>query len=46
VEWGDSSLYFNLSQEAIKKSPEFDHTRKITKDYTDKLHNHYKGCDR
>lgn len=43
VEWGDSSLYFNLSMEAIEKSPVFDHTKAVTKDYVGKLHGHYTG---
>ncbi|MFA6294361.1 MAG: PRC-barrel domain-containing protein [Victivallales bacterium] len=46
VEWGDSSLHFNIPMEVMEKSPEFDHTQKITRDYTDKLHGHYKGSGR
>lgn len=46
VEWGDSNLYFSLSMDAIRNSPEFDHTKSVTKDYVNKLHEHYTGCDR
>lgn len=46
VSWLDSSVYVDLTREAIKSGPEFDETRPLTPDYTDRLDAHYRGVRR
>lgn len=41
VSWDGSKVFLNLTQEAIKKSPEFHEDRLLTRDYEVGLHLHY-----
>ncbi len=41
VSWADSTVYINLSREAIKTGPEYAECEPITRDYEDHLHLHY-----
>lgn len=41
IDWDESKVYVNLSQESIKNSPEFDPSQPIGKDYERELFNHY-----
>jgi len=41
IDWGESKVYVNLSQESIKNSPEFDPSQPIGEDYEKELYNHY-----
>ncbi|MHB1687988.1 MAG: hypothetical protein ACYCVH_11510 [Ignavibacteriaceae bacterium] len=41
IDWDESKVYVNLSQESIKNSPEFDPSQPVDKDYERKLFNHY-----
>lgn len=43
IDWDESRVYVNLSQESIKNSPEFDPSQPIGKDYEKALFNHYGG---
>lgn len=42
IHWSTSTVSVDLSREAIKSSPEFDPTRPVTADYTDRLAAHYR----
>ncbi|WP_373551943.1 PRC-barrel domain-containing protein [Haliscomenobacter sp.] len=41
VIWSKSKVYINLSQEAIKQSPEYSEEALLTRDYETALHRHY-----
>ncbi len=41
VEWADSSLYFDLTRESVKNSPEFDPSKADNRDYEAYLYDHY-----
>ncbi|MDP4266108.1 MAG: PRC-barrel domain-containing protein [Bacteroidota bacterium] len=41
VKWTENKLIANLTQDSIRKSPVYEHTRPLTKDYIAKLHQHY-----
>ena len=41
IEWSESKVYVDVSQETIKTSPEFDNTKPISKDYEKDLFNYY-----
>ena len=41
VNWGESKVYVNLSQEAIKNSPEFDPSEPINRVYEEQLYDYY-----
>jgi hypothetical protein len=41
VDWEASSVYVDLSQESIKNSPEYDHSKEVTRDYENNLYDHY-----
>jgi len=41
VEWEDSSVYVDLSQDSIKNSPDYDHLKEVTRDYEGSLYDHY-----
>jgi hypothetical protein len=42
IDWDESKVYVDASQESIKNSPEFDPTKPISKDYETKLLSFYK----
>lgn len=42
IHWANSTMAVDLSREAIKSSPEFDPSRPVTADYTDRLEAHYR----
>lgn len=46
VSWLESSVYVDLTRDAIKSGPEFDESRPLTSDYTDRLDAHYRGLRR
>jgi uncharacterized protein YrrD len=46
VSWLDSSVSINLTRETLKGAPEFDASRPITADYTDRLEAHYRDMQR
>lgn len=41
ISWEESKVFINLSQESIKQSPEYSDDLLLTRDYEDKLFNHY-----
>jgi uncharacterized protein YrrD len=41
VEWADSSVYFDLTRESVKNSPEFDSLKGVNRDYEAYLYDHY-----
>ena len=41
VIWNESKVYFNLSREAIKQSPEYSEEALLTRDYEAKIYRHY-----
>jgi uncharacterized protein YrrD len=41
VEWIDSSVYFDLTQESVRNSPEFDPAKGVNRDYEACLYDHY-----
>jgi hypothetical protein len=41
VSWTDSTVYVGLSREAIQTGPEFDKSVQITREYEDRLYDHY-----
>ncbi|OGQ78626.1 MAG: photosystem reaction center subunit H [Deltaproteobacteria bacterium RIFOXYA12_FULL_58_15] len=41
VKWNESKVFFNLSLDAIKKSPEYTEATPPTRDYESALHQHY-----
>jgi uncharacterized protein YrrD len=41
VAWDDSSVYLDITREAVKSSPKFDPSKPIPRDYEDDLHSHY-----
>ena len=41
IDWSESKVYVDVSQESIKTSPEFDTTQPISKDYETELFNYY-----
>ena len=41
VEWSDAKVHVGLTQEQIKKSPEYDPLNPIARDYEGRLHAHY-----
>ena len=40
MSWDDSTVYVNLSREAIKSGPEY-HSEGLNREYEEKLHDHY-----
>jgi hypothetical protein len=42
IDWEESKVYVDLSQEIIKNSPVFDSSKEIIKDYENELFNYYK----
>lgn len=42
IDWEESKVYVDLSQEIIKNSPVFDSSKEIVKDYENELFNYYK----
>jgi len=42
VIWEDSAVEVDLTREEIKKSPEYDGTKRVDRDYEDALHDHYR----
>jgi uncharacterized protein YrrD len=43
IDWHESKVFIDLSQESIKNSPELDSIQPISKDYETKLFNYYEG---
>lgn len=43
ISWLNSSVFVDLTRDAIKRSPEFDESRGVTADYTDRLEAHYRA---
>jgi sporulation protein YlmC with PRC-barrel domain len=41
VEWADSSVYFDLTKESVRNSPEFDPSKPVDRDYEAYLYDHY-----
>lgn len=41
ISWEESSVFVNLSQESIIKSPEYSEENLLTRDYETQLHRHY-----
>lgn len=41
IDWADSTVHTGLTQEAIKSSPEYDHSIPISRDYEARLHEFY-----
>jgi hypothetical protein len=41
VSWADSKIYAGLSREAIKNAPEYLLSRPLTREYENRLHDHY-----
>lgn len=41
ISWEESSVFVNLSQESIMKSPEYSEENLLTRDYETQLHRHY-----
>jgi sporulation protein YlmC with PRC-barrel domain len=41
VEWADSSVHFDLTRESVKKSPEFNPSKPVNRDYEAYLYDHY-----
>jgi hypothetical protein len=41
ISWRESKVYVNLSREAIKRSPEYDPAKPLTRDYEARLYKHY-----
>jgi len=41
VEWADSSVYFDLTRESVRNSPEFDFSKAVNRDYEAYLYDHY-----
>jgi len=41
VSWSESKVFVNLTLEAIRQSPEYTEEALLTRDYEDKLHQHY-----
>ena len=41
ISWEESSVFLNLTRDAIKLAPELTDDALITRDYEEKLHNHY-----
>lgn len=41
VSWADSEVYVDLSREAVRSSPEFDHDAPVNRDYEDRLYDYY-----
>lgn len=41
VSWSESSIFINLSRDAIKRSPEYTDDSLVTRDYEMGLHHHY-----
>lgn len=41
ISWEESSVFANLSQESIMKSPEYSEENLLTRDYETQLHRHY-----
>jgi len=41
MSWADSKVYAALSREAVKSAPEYLVSRPITRDFEDRLHQHY-----
>lgn len=41
ISWDESKVFINLPKERIKQSPEYSDDLLITRDYEDKLHQHY-----
>jgi len=41
VSWSESKVFVNLSLDAIRQSPEYTEEALLTRDYEDKLHQHY-----
>jgi len=41
VEWADSSVYFDLTRESVRNSPEFDTSKAVNQDYEAYLYDHY-----
>ncbi len=41
ISWSESKVFINLSREAIKQSPEYSEESLLTRDYENKLHQHY-----
>ena len=42
VSWSESAVYFDVSREAIKTSPEYDPSVRIGRDYEKRLHDHHR----
>jgi len=42
VSWSDSAVYFDISREAIKSSPEYDPSAPLGRDYEERPHDHHK----
>src|SRR5436309_992469 len=42
VTWTDSTVYIDLSREAIKNSPEYDQSAPVSRDYEKSLYEHYR----
>ncbi|MFH0821715.1 MAG: hypothetical protein V2B18_03120 [Pseudomonadota bacterium] len=41
VEWADSSVYLDLTQESVRNSPDFDPSKAVDRDYEAYLYDHY-----
>lgn len=41
VSWTDSEVYMDLSREAVRNSPEFNHDAPVNRDYEDRLYDYY-----
>ncbi len=41
VSWSESTVFINLTCEAIKQSPEYTEESQLTRDYETELHQHY-----
>ena len=41
VNWADEKVTVNLTQEAVKESPEYDPTEPVSQEYEDRLYKHY-----
>ncbi|HQR34949.1 MAG TPA: PRC-barrel domain-containing protein [Blastocatellia bacterium] len=45
VDWAQGKVHVNLSREGIKESPEYEHSKLISREYEQQLYQHYRQPD-
>lgn len=41
LSWNEQAVFVDLTRNAIKQGPEYDHTRELSREYVDRLHEYY-----